>query len=43
MLRIVAENPSAFQDGNVNGLMAGYVLQLPDETDDPDWFGECVG
>jgi pilus assembly protein FimV len=33
MLRIVAANPSAFQDGNVNGLMAGYVLQLPDETD----------
>ena len=32
MLRIVAANPSAFQDGNVNGLMAGYVLQLPDET-----------
>ena len=33
MLRIVAANPSAFQDGSVNGLMAGYVLQLPDETD----------
>ena len=33
MLRIVAANPSAFQDGNINGLMAGYVLQLPDETD----------
>ena len=33
MLRIVAANPSAFQDGSVNGLMAGYVLKLPDETD----------
>ena len=33
MLEIVAANPAAFQDGNVNGLKAGYVLQLPDETD----------
>ena len=33
MLEIVAANPAAFQDGNVNGLKAGYVLQLPDEAD----------
>ncbi|MCH1610197.1 MAG: hypothetical protein L7S53_02705 [Luminiphilus sp.] len=33
MLEIVAVNMAAFQGGNVNGLKAGYVLQLPDETD----------
>lgn len=33
MLEIVAANMAAFQDGNVNGLKAGYVLQLPDEPD----------
>ncbi|MAV68942.1 MAG: hypothetical protein CBC82_01855 [Cellvibrionales bacterium TMED122] len=33
MLEIVAANPAAFQDRNVNGLKAGYVLQLPDEAD----------
>ena len=30
MLEIVATNPDAFVDGNVNGLKSGYVLRLPD-------------
>ena len=30
MLEIVAANPDAFVDGNVNGLKSGYVLQLPE-------------
>lgn len=34
MLAIVAENPIAFHAQNVNGLKSGYVLQLPDNTDD---------
>ena len=34
MLAIVAENPTAFHAQNVNGLESGYVLQLPDNTDD---------
>ena len=34
MLAIVAENPTAFHAQNVNGLKSGYVLQLPDNTDD---------
>ena len=29
MLAIVSANPAAFLDGNVNGLMSGYVLELP--------------
>ncbi len=34
MLAIVAENPIAFHAQSVNGLKSGYVLQLPDNTDD---------
>ena len=34
MLAIVADNPIAFHAQNVNGLKSGYVLQLPDNTDD---------
>ena len=30
MLEIVAVNPDAFLDGNVNGLKSGYVLKLPE-------------
>ena len=33
MLEIVAANPAAFQAGNINGLMSGYVLQIPDPGD----------
>ena len=33
MLEIVAANPAAFQAGNINGLMSGYVLQIPDAGD----------
>jgi len=33
MLAIVAANPAAFQIGNINGLMSGYVLQIPDAGD----------
>ena len=29
MLAIVSANPAAFLNGNVNGLMSGYVLELP--------------
>ena len=30
MLEILAANPDAFLDGNVNGLKSGYVLELPE-------------
>ena len=30
MLEILAANPDAFVDGNVNGLKSGYVLELPE-------------
>ena len=30
MLEILAANPFAFVDGNVNGLKSGYVLELPE-------------
>ena len=33
MLEIVAANPAAFQAGNINGLMSGFVLQIPDAGD----------
>ena len=33
MLEILAANPAAFQDGNINGLKSGYVLQIPGPED----------
>lgn len=33
MLEILAANPAAFQDGNINGLKSGYVLQIPGPGD----------
>jgi pilus assembly protein FimV len=33
MLEIVAANPAAFQAGNINGLMSGFILQIPDAGD----------
>ncbi|MEJ2572723.1 MAG: FimV/HubP family polar landmark protein [Gammaproteobacteria bacterium] len=32
MMALLKENPQAFDDNNVNGLKAGYVLRIPDKS-----------